>query len=419
METNFRQIVAEQREELTVYNKIGWVPRDLENAVKTKSRLAQIITGVRRSGKSMLAHRALKGLNYAYVNFDDERLSGIDAARLNDLLEAVYNVYGEFTHLLLDEIQNVEYWHLFVNRLLRKNIHIVLTGSNSKLLGREMATHLTGRYNTIELFPFSFKEFLKIRNIQLAGTETAKDRGILSRNFDEYLLCGGFPEILMGETKTSYIENLFEAIVTRDIIFRYHIRHVRAFRQTAEYLSNNFASELSYNRVKNLFGLGSENTAKNYISYLEEAYLVLTLPKFSFKNQERLRYRKTYIIDNAFSGVTSVKFTSDSGRLLENVIFLELSRRSRTNHFELFYYKKQYEVDFVLYKNLKVLELIQVTLSTQDEKTLKREMRALIHAAKELDMHELTIITLNEQREIREDSHIIKIIPAWKWLLES
>lgn len=152
------------------------MPREQESAIDINSRLAQIITGVRRSGKSTLAHRALKGTNYAYVNFDDERLAGLNADNLNLVLEALYTVYGEFSHLLLDEIQNIEHWYLFVNRLLRNNIKIILTGSNSKLLNREMASHLTGRYSTIELFPFSFHEYLIAKGKKWSKTGTAREK---------------------------------------------------------------------------------------------------------------------------------------------------------------------------------------------------------------------------------------------------
>ena len=418
MEKNYKQIVSEQREEIPFYNQLGWVPREQESAIDINSRLAQIITGVRRSGKSTLAHRALSGTNYAYVNFDDERLAGLNADNLNLVLEALYTVYGEFSHLLLDEIQNVERWHLFVNRLLRNNIKIVLTGSNSKLLNREMASHLTGRYSTIELFPFSFHEYLIAKGKKWNGTGTAREKGLLQGLYNKYIENGGFPEVVAGESKHSYINNLFDAIVTRDVIYRHNIRHIRTFRDLAIYLSANYASEISYNRLKNIFGLGSENTAKNYLAYLNEAYLMVSLPKFSFKKQESLRYRKIYLIDTAFSLVAGNSFNPNYGRLLENVVFLELARKATRHRFELFYYKKQFEVDFVIYSNRKVLELIQVAQSTTDSKTLKRELRALLIAAVELEAEKLTIITLNERKELNEEGRTIQIVPVTEWLLD-
>jgi len=417
MEQKFKQIVSEQREELPVILRQGWVPREQEQFIDTDSRQAQIITGVRRAGKSTIAHRALKGIPYAYVNFDDERLANPGADALDKLLEALYAIYGEFHHLLLDEIQHVNHWHLFVNRLLRNGIRVFLTGSNSRLLRDEMATHLTGRYKAMEVFPFSFREFLTLKNFEWTGSGTAKELGIVKGFFNEYMTHGGFPEIALGEAGTGYAEHLFDDIITRDIIFRYHIRHIRSFRETARYLSGNYGSEISFNRIKNLFGIGSENTAKNYISHLGEAYLIPTLPKFSFKNQERLRYRKTYIIDTSFAHITGLDFTPNTGKLLENVVYLELARRTSGSQFELFYYKQVYEVDFLLYRNRKVHELIQVTQSIRDAKTMNREIRALIHAAIALKAGKLTIITLDDSRIIESQGFNIHVLPITEWLM--
>lgn len=417
VQKDFRQIVAEQKEELSIIHRRGWIPREQESGIDLNSRLAQIITGVRRSGKSTLAHRALRGKNYAYINFDDERLAGLDADDLNQLLEALYAVYGEFTHLLLDEIQNVERWHLFVNRLLRNDIRIVLTGSNSRLLSNEMATHLTGRYAKTELFPFSFKEFLKAKEVEWNMAITAREKGLLLGHFLEYLRTGGFPDILTGESGQDYINSLFDAIVSRDIVFRYNLRYARTFRELSIYLAGNFSTEISYNRLKKIFGLGSENTAKNYVHYLEEAYLMACLPKFSFKKQENLRYRKIYIIDTAFAGISGKNYSPNAGRLLENVVYLDLARKADLFRYELFFYKKLVEVDFVIYANRKVTELIQVAYSLADQKTIKREIRALLSAARELSAEKLTIVTLEEKNEIHEEDLTINIIPITEWLL--
>ena len=418
MERNFLQIITEQRDEIQVISASGWVPREQERAVNINSRLVQIITGIRRSGKSTLAHRVLTGTNYGYVNFDDERLTGLDAGSLNQLLEALYSVYGEFTHLLLDEIQNVDSWHLFVNRLLRNDIKIILTGSNAKLLSRESASQLTGRYSTIELFPFSFCEFLNSKGVKIIESITAREKGILFNHFNEYMKTGGFPEVLAGEDKKIYLSNLFEAIVTRDIIYRYNVRNVRTLKEMAILLSGTFASEISYNRLKNIFALGSENTVKNYVSYFEEAWLFLSLPKFSFKKQESLRYRKIYLIDPGFTVISGENFSMNSGRLLENIVFLQLIRDARRLDYEVYYYKKNCEVDFVIYQKRKVIELIQVTISLEDSKTLKREVRSLITASRDLNTTKLTIITMRAERELTADGLKIEVKPVAGWMLE-
>ena len=339
------------------------------------------------------------------------------AKDLNLLLELLYQVYGDFKYLLLDEIQNIEGWSLFVNRLLRKNIHIIITGSNSKLLSVELATHLTGRFANIELFPFSFKEYLKYRQFPYES-KTTKEKGLLKGLFAEYSKLGGFPEVVMGEPLKEYITTLFDAIVTRDIVFRHNIKYIRTFRDIAVYLVNNFANEMSFNRIKTIFELGSENTAKSYVSYLEEAYLTLTLPKFSFKKQEQLRYRKVYTVDPAFISVISADFSTNSGRILENIVFLELRRRAVSRNYEIFYYKKQFEIDFVIYRNRHVIELIQVCESLFDKRTKSREIRALINAASELNSNNLTIITAEEDEIIEENGNRIQVVPVVDWLIK-
>ena len=419
MDSYYTQIVAEQKEEIPLFLERARVAREQERAVNIHSNLVQIITGVRRSGKSTLAHKVLQGQHYAYVNFDDERLVMADAGSLNRLLEALYAVYGEFTHLLLDEVQNVEHWTLFVNRLLRNNLKILLTGSNSRLLNREMATHLTGRYIPVELFPFSFREFLAAKGVTMKGPVTAKEKGLLKHHYREYIDQGGFPEILAGEPKRGYIAQLFDAIVMRDIVYRYDLRHIRTFRELAVYLTSVFAAEISYNRLKNLFGLGSDNTAKNYLTYLEEAYLIVTLSKFSYKKQESLRYRKVYLIDPAFSTVGGSSFSPNDGRLLENIVFLHLLRNAQRTGYEIFYYKKQVEVDFVLYRNGEVLALIQSAHTLRDNKTLKRELKALGVAQRELTAKRLMIITLEERGLLHTTENVpVQVVPVTEWLLK-
>ena len=416
---DYRNILLEQREEIALLSGLAPVHRENASELDTASKLAQVITGIRRCGKSTLAHMMLAQKDYAYVNFDDERLINIDANHLNDLLEDLYAVYGQFEYLFLDEIQNVEAWHLFVNRLLRKKIKIVITGSNSKLLSREMATHLTGRYKSIELLPYSFTEFLQAKGLQINKLETAKEKGLALNYFEEYLQDGGMPEVVHGEEKNTYIRSLFEAIVTRDVFFRYDIRHTRTFREMALWFTGNFSKEISYNRLKNVFGLGSENTAKNYLSHLEEAWLFVTLQKFSFKKQESLRYRKLYLADTSFASLSGESGSPDRGRLLENIVLLQLMRHRLRQRYEIFYYKDTIEVDFVIYSNRKVIELIQVALSLDDQKTRKREIRGLLAANEALNAEKLTIITLNQKEEIPVGNRVIQAVPITNWLLET
>ena len=416
---DYHNILLEQREEIALLTRISHVQREKANEIDLSSNLAQIITGIRRCGKSTLAHMMLKNMDYAYINFDDERLINLGASHLNDLLEALYTVYGQFEYLFLDEIQNVEGWHLFVNRLLRKKIKLILSGSNSKLLSREMATHLTGRYKNIELMPYSFTEFLQARKLEINYFDTAREKGLALKYFEDYQHSGGMPEVVHGEEKDAYIRSLFEAIVTRDVFYRHEIRHTRTFREMALWLTGNFSKEISYNRMKNIFGLGSENTAKNYLSYLEEAWLFVTLQKFSFKKQESLRYRKLYLADISFALLSGESASPDRGRLLENIVLLQLMRYRLRRNYEIFYYKDTVEVDFVIYGHRKVIELIQVALSLDDQKTLRRETRALIAANNALSAEKLTIITLNHKEDIVAGELSIRAIPIAEWLLET
>jgi len=415
---NFRQILIEQQVELSLVNEETWIYRDKENEIDTESNLAQIVTGIRRCGKSTLAQMAFRKLKFAFVNFDDERFYGLQADDLNHLLEALYAVYGEFDHLLLDEIQNVDGWHLFVNRLLRNKIKIILTGSNSNLLSREMATHLTGRYGIIELLPFSFGEYLKAKKVEQRVFNTTKGKGLAMNLFMEYLVNGGFPEVVRGEDRKTYVFNLFEAIVTRDIIYRYKIRNVRTFREIALWLTGNYGAEISYNRVKKIFGLGSENTAKNYVSYLEEAWLFVSLSKFSYKKQESLRNRKMYLTDTSFADLAGESGSENTGRLLENVVMLHLLRHRLRCGYEIFYYKKNFEIDFLIYHQRKVYELIQVSVSLENPNTRNREIRALTGANQEFKAAKLTIITMNEEELIEQNGLTIHVKPVIKWVLE-
>jgi len=411
------QAIYDQKEELEKYSLHDeWVVRVPEADINANSRLAQVVMGVRRSGKSTLAHRALQDYTYGYLNFDDEVLSKISAEHLPTLLQYVYQAYGDVKYLMLDEVQNVEGWHLFVNKLLRNGLHVVLTGSNSKLLSKELATHLTGRYAKVELFPFSFKEYIAFKKV-VADSKTTKGKGLLLKAFDDYKTLGGFPDIIKGEDAKTYVSALFDSIIMRDIFYRHSIKYSKTFKDVALYLIDNFGREVSYNRIKKIFALGSENTAKNYTSYLEEAYLVLTLQKFSFKKQESLRYRKVYLVDTVFASVLSNSFSANSGFVLENMVYLELLRHRNSNQTEIYYYKQQHEVDFVVVKNRKVVELIQVCKNISYPKTLNREVRALLEASEVLKCKKLTIIAEVGRNSITVENKTISLLPITEWLL--
>jgi predicted AAA+ superfamily ATPase len=352
------------------------------------SQLAQIVIGVRRSGKSTLCHKVLKqnNIHYAYVNFDDERLYNLKTENLNDILEALYIVYGDFKYLFCDEIQNIPSWFLFVNRLLRQKVRLIITGSNAKLLSSELSTHLTGRYNQIELFPFSFPEMLAYKNISANDDSTF---GVARRKsaFEEYLSQGGFPELFEVTNKKAYIRNLFNAIIMRDIKQRFSIRYPEALRKMADYLTDTLCAEINYKRLAKQFSFGSAHTAENYVI-------------------------DTALISTAKEGFSEQNF----GWRLENIVCIELFRRRNQTLNDVYYFKNGYEIDFVLVSDNKVVELIQVSVDISAQKTFNREVNALIRASEELRCNNLTLITLNEDRTYSADNLTINIVSVLNWL---
>jgi predicted AAA+ superfamily ATPase len=416
----YAAVVADQKLEVDAIDVAKLCSRREEALFDLRSPLAQIVIGVRRSGKSTLCHKVLKEkkIHYAYLNFDDERLQGLKTRDLNSVLEALYMVYGEFRYLFLDEIQNVDGWFLFVNRLLRQKIHVVLTGSNAKLLSGELSTHLTGRYNQVELFPFSFSEFLQYANIRAADLST---KGIAFKKaaFENYLTNGGFPELFEVKDASAYIQNLLDGIIERDIRQRFRVRYPEALHKIAGYLIDNFAQEISYAALAKKFNLGSSHTVENYVGYLRQAYLLLGVHKFSFKSKERISHEKTYVVDTAFiSQRANTVQGKNTGWRLENLVYVELLRRKRAYLYDVYYYREDYEIDFVVCQRNRVIELIQVSENISAAKTFKRETGALFRAAQKFGCKKLTLITLNETGVVKENRSRIDVVPVIDWLCE-
>jgi uncharacterized protein len=420
IDRSFILALQEQKYELDQLNPDKWCDRKEENLLQLGSSLAQIVIGVRRSGKSTLCHKFLKRnkVNYAYINFDDERTGMIDTAQLEQLLEASYYVYGNFDYLFLDEPQNVNGWHLFVSRLLRQGIHLFITGSNSRLLSTELASHLTGRYNQVELYPLSFLEFLHLRGMKSNAILT-KERAFRRRAFDEYLEMGGLPEIQNLVSWKSYISILFNSIINRDIIERFRIRNKQALRDIAAFAVSNFGREFNFKKIERQFGITSDITIKNYIGYLEQAYLIIGLNKFSFKTRERIRNKKYYLVDTSFPTALNTLTGDDLGWKLENIVFLELLRRKHEHQYDIHYFKTHYEIDFVISAGLRIIQLIQVCADLTSKRTFNREVNGLINGSAELNCSRLTIITLGESRMVDSDDKKIAISSLFDWLQET
>ena len=416
------QVLAEQYEELVALQKSDLCSRKEEGEVNLESHLAQVVIGVRRSGKSTLCYNALKSKNvtFAYVNFDDERFQQMETNDLNTVLEVLYKLYGDFKYLFLDEIQNIDGWHLFVNRLLRQRLHIVVTGSNAKLLSGELATHLTGRNNQIELYPFSFTDWCKIKNVDITSI-TTKAEAQRRAAFDEYMKQGGFPELMWEKNKTRYIGNLVNNILRRDIEQRHNIKYKGAFEQLTHHLMNIAPITIVENELASVVGLKSNHTVNNYIGFLKEAYLILGLKRFSTKSRQRVRNEKVYPIDVALMDGRQDAFAGDNlGWRLETIVYIELLRRNRPINRDVYYFKNAsgYEADFVVCRDNRVEEIYQVSFDISKDKTRKRELRGLLTASAETNCNNLYLITDFQRETLTMAGQTIEIIPAYDWLIE-
>ena len=412
-------IVAEQREEFFSEDMSGLCTRAEETLCDLDSKLAQVVIGVRRSGKSTLCRKVLRecGRAAAYVNFDDERLEAAGRADLNKLLEALYIVYGDFQYLMLDEVQNVDGWPLFVNRLLRQGMHLFVTGSNAKLLSSELATHLTGRHHRIMLYPFSFAEYVQMKEIAPAAV-TTKGLAGMKRTLHDYLMQGGFPELLTERNAQDYIMGLLEAILRRDITKRFNVRYPEVLQRMATYLIDNFAQDYNATVLADMFGV-SDHTVNIYCQYLQEAFLLLPVHKFSYKSRERIRDKKLYVVDNAFISKRTNTFSPENiGWRLENAVFVELSHRAALRYADVFYYRdRSFEVDFLVVRGGVVEELYQVCYDLTAEKTRHREINGLVQGARKFHCGQLSIITFSDSETIVKDGFTIHAVTATQWFI--
>jgi predicted AAA+ superfamily ATPase len=387
------------------------------------SDLIKIVTGSRRAGKSVFSMLFLKDKNFAYLNFDDENFLKIK--NYDEIVKAIFEVYQKAKFVLFDEIQNLENWELFVNKLQRRGFNLTLTGSNAKLLSKELATKLTGRYIPIEIFPFSFREFLRVKNFKIEKEEVSlpEIKGRILNYSDEYLKNGGFPEVVVKNLDPKiYLETLFDAILFRDVVKRYQVRFPQKIYDLGTYLVSNFSCLFSFTKLKNILGFRSTITVERYLRYLEESYLVFSLNRFSFKVKEQIRAaRKIYLVDNGFILAKSFQFSKNNGRLVENLVFIEILRKGYKLNRDVFYYKTRNgrEVDFVLRKGIKIEKLIQVCYEITDIRIKERELMGLIKASQELECNNLAVITWDYEAEEEFREKKINFIPLWKWLLET
>lgn len=418
-----KNIIYQQHEERDDLLKHAYIKR-IDVSVKTEylsTGLIKLITGPRRSGKSVLSLQLLKNENFAYLNFDDDLL--LKHFDENAVIQSLNEVYPGYRYLLLDEIQNLPDWELWVNKLYRRGVNLIITGSNARLLSHEMATSLTGRYVQIEVFPFSFAEVLRFHKVLLPGQSalTPQKMGSILNHLNTYLLNGGFPEIVLNPSVAkNYLSTLFDSVLLKDIMRRFQIRQSQQLYDLSNYLLANYTNPYSYNQLKSELNFNSVATVQKFISYLSEPYLFLNLTRYAAKIKTQQKApKKSYIIDNGFIKARSFEISPNWGRLLENVVFTELLRRHYKPGLDLFYFRTRNdrEIDFICRKGHIVEQMIQVCYDITNPKTLKREIAALVEASSELACNNLLLITWDKEEVIIKNERNIQLLPACRWLM--
>lgn len=380
------------------------------------SHLIKLITGPRRVGKSTQALLMLKDKNFAYLNFDNQSL--LQAWDADVVMRMLDDVYPGYEYILLDEVQNLPAWDLWVSTLYRGGKNLVVTGSNAKMLSSEMATALTGKYVQVEMLPFSLTEYFDWNSFvpSSANDELQAEASAL---VDDYLRNGGYPEaVISRQLAGSYLATLFDSIVWKDVAKRHNVRNVTDLNNLAEYLLSNFCNLISANDLASELGFASVNTTKKFLDYLHEPYLFYYLPRYNHKLKLMKKApRKVYVVDNGFVAAKAFSLSDNLGRLLENQVFIELLRRGYDPDKSMFYYRlrNDKEVDFVLRRGTQVECLIQVCYDMSSPKTEKRETDALVECGAELNCSNLYVVTNHDERTILKKGFTIKVVPIMKF----
>lgn len=410
-----KEIMLDQKDVFN--NRKHLIHRDIELDKFITTSQVVIISGIRRCGKSSLLFlikeiMKLEEADYCYFNFDDERI----ITELT-ILENIYNlhleVYGKEPVFFLDEIQNIANWEKFVNRMYEKGIKVFVTGSNAKLLSSEISTSLTGRNKLIELYPFSFSEYLRFlgKNYNLERI-TSTTKALLLKDLNQYMATGGFP-LVVKENDTELINAYFQDILYRDIISRFRITQVSEIKQIGLYFASNIGKLFSYSTLQQISGVKSLSSIKDYLYYYEQSYLFFYLKKFDYSVKKQIMNpKKVYTIDPAFAHRLGVHFSENKGRILENIVFLELLRRRK----EVYYHTGKNECDFLVKEGLDIAQAIQVVYQL-DDTNREREFLGLQEAMKTYNIQRGLLITFHIEGSFNATYDKIEVIPIWKWLL--
>lgn len=375
--------------------KLSFTGRDYLSKINFSSQHIEVISGIRRCGKSTLMKLLIKeyGSKIAYFNFEDPRVYNFEISDFQKLDEVIGS---DVVAYFFDEIQNVPSWEIYIRQLHDRGEKIFITGSNASLLSKDLGTRLTGRHLRHELFPFSYVEFLQ--HLKLTNNE---------ESFVRYVENGGFPEFIR-EKNQEILQTLLKDIVLRDIAVRYGIRNSKLLMDITLYLVSNIGKECTFNSLRKIFSVGSTNSVSDYLSWLEDAYLLFFLPKFSWSAKSiAINARKVYAIDNGLINANSLSFTKDKGRLLENTIYLYL----RQKFVKIYYFKEKGECDFIVFDKDKCTHVIQVCEEVHNENK-RREVNGLLEAMQFFNLEEGIIVTKNQKDTLIIDQKTIRLIPG-------
>lgn len=407
-----RQVVYDQR---NLYYDLG-IERNIDQSLVDCPEVL-VLTGVRRCGKSVLMQqiRVRREEKDYFISFDDDRLLHFTVEDFQLLYDVFVEDFGLQHTFYFDEIQMVDGWERFVDRLYKHGNKVFITGSNAKMLSRELGTLLTGRHVSKEVYPFSMSEYMELLGVKVTRDSfyTTEGRAMLQNVQNDYLKDGGFPQYLRSKN-VEYLKSLYNDIIYRDIIVRYRLMSDKPLKETVYYLISNATHLFTYNSVAKAIGVKSADTVKDYISYLEETYLVGQLTKYDVKVGEQIKSpKKIYFIDNALVGIIGFSFSGNEGSRLENAVYIELRRRGK----ELFYHNDGNECDFIVREGLRITEAYQVCVSMQEEKTRQRELDGIRSAMKAYSLSEGYIITREETEDVKVEEGVVHLVSFARWTL--
>ena len=417
MKDLLKQIILEQQEILHAQNK-RYVQRYIADEWLQTSEIL-IISGIRRCGKSVLMQQIRDRLveKDFFFNFDDERLANFKLDDFQKLQECFVELFGEQHTYYFDEIQNIEGWERFVRRLYNAGNKIVITGSNARMLSRELGTHLTGRYTQVEIYPFSFQEYLAMNEIPVNAKTlyTTTGRATMVKSFVKYMECGGFPKFLQ-DGSVSYLTSLYESIIYRDILTRNGLTNEKEMLELMFYLASNATKRVTYSSLGKVVGIQHPDTIKNYLEYIQQTYLISQSFRYdpSVKKQ-MMSPKKIYFVDNAIIKRIGFNATENNGVFLENLVFIELKRRG----WDVYYYADKKECDFIVRKGLHISDAYQVTLKMDSPQTREREIAGVREAMQAYSLSKGHILTFEGKETINfDDGTIVEVVPVWEWILQ-